>query len=345
MVTASLVPADAGHQGCRQGSAPAQLGILGFGEAAYTISRGLHEAGAVVLHAWKRRPWQEETLRRASDAGVSLVESAPGLEAVSDMYVSLVHPTAAVVAARSLGAAVSDRIYVDLTTRTPRSTEKIGQIVSQGHGSFVDGAIMGPLKQDGYRVSVALAGPLAEHAASILNGMGMNTHVIGKRPGLASTVKMIRSVYSKGLEAAVTEMAIAAHVHGSFTEVLESLRELLALPPFSLPFPDMVRSLLREQLDHAPRRAAEMKLVSDTITQLGIEPVMAEASQRRLARSAASVSRIGKGESYETIEGEILAALASNHRRSGLLSDPAFGRLSSPAGDERGSLKRNHGAR
>lgn len=302
--------ATADHHERRGESAPAKLGILGFGEASYTISRGLHEANRVMLHAWKRLPWSEAVERRAREAGVSLVTSALDLDVSSDIFLSLVHPRAAVLAARSLGLAVRDRIYVDLTTRTPNSTKQIEQIVSRGLGHFVDGAIMGSLTHDGYRVSVALAGPRAEDASSVLNAMGMNTHVIGNRPGLASTVKMIRSVYSKGLEAAVIEMATAAHVDGSLAEVLKSLGDLLSLPPFSLPFPDMVRSLLREQPRHATRRAAEMKLVSATMTQLGIRPLVSRAAERCLARSANLVSTVGEGDSSDFSEEEILSALA-----------------------------------
>jgi hypothetical protein len=97
---------------------------------------------------------------------------------------------------------------------------------------------------------------------------------------------MIRSVYTKGLEAVVLECMRAADEYGATELVLESLEEILRLGPFLLPFRDMVHELVVEQVDHAPRRAAEMEQVVKTLEEIGVEPKVAQSTLATLAEVA-----------------------------------------------------------
>ena len=148
----------------------------------------------------------------------------------------------------------------------------------------------------------------AEDLAGILQSWDMDVRAIGTRVGLASTVKMVRSVYTKGLEAIVLEFMRAAQKYGATELVLESLEEILRLGPFLRPFREMVDELVIEQVDHAPRRAAEMEQVVKTMEELGVDSRMTRGTLETLSRVAELGLRDKLGDKEATPE-SILGAL------------------------------------
>ncbi len=63
------------------------------------------------------------------------------------------------------------------------------------------------------------------------------------------------------------------------------------------------RSLVSE---HAVLRASEMQEVSKTLRAVGVEPMMVEATSRRIAQAAALIKRNG-GKTFTTLD-ELMAA-------------------------------------
>ena len=296
-----------------------KLGLLGLGEAVTAIARGLsgrdpqHEIAEdrrpAQIHAWKRAPVDDATRQRAEQAGASVSDDVVAVVSASDVIFSLVPPTAAVEVARLAAPHCSGKVYVDLNATALRAMEECAEIIGAAGGHFVDGAIMGPLGRQGHHVSTVVSGQEAESVAEHLRGWDMAVRAIGTRPGLASTVKMVRSVYTKGLEAIVLEFMIAAHKHGATELVLESLEEILRLGPFLKPFREMVDELVDEQVDHAPRRAAEMEQVVQTLDELGVEPKMARSTLATLSEvvDAGLPAKISDGERTTEAILEILA--------------------------------------
>ena len=266
-----------------------KLAILGFGEAASTIAGGLSGRGPAQVRVWKRQPWTDATRSNADAVGVVLCAEATEAVDPADIVFSLVPPGAAVEVAERAAATCRGKLYVDLNATALRAMESAGRVIEGAGGHFVDGAIMGPLGKQKHRVSTVVSGERADEVALTLQGWEMNVRSIGTDIGLASTVKMIRSVYTKGLEAVVLECMRAADEYGATELVLESLEEILRLGPFLLPFRDMVHELVVEQVDHAPRRAAEMEQVVKTLEEIGVEPKVAQSTLATLAE----VARLG----------------------------------------------------
>ena len=206
---------------------------------------------------------------------------------------------------------MTGKFYLDLTTASPGTKEKAAAVVAAAGGIYIDGAIMGPLKKQHHKVSTLISGKKADELALSLNQWGMDIRSLGSKVGLASTIKMIRSVYTKGLEAIVLEFALAAYSYGVTEPVLESLEEILELGPFLLPFRKMVAELILEQVEHAERRADEMEQVVRTLEELGINPSMAGSTLKLLRWEAEDIRLREKfaGESpanYEEVLEKIL---------------------------------------
>ena len=94
----------------------------------------------------------------------------------------------------------------------------------------------------------------------------------------SSSIKMIRSVMVKGLEALLVESLTAAHRAGVEDRVIESLGE--SFP--GLDWRGKAGYHLGEVALHAARRADEMEEVADTLREIGVPPTMAEATAKKL---------------------------------------------------------------
>lgn len=263
-----------------------QLAILGFGAAGSTLAESLQGRGPASIRIWKRPPWTNEVQTQAKQIGAVLCDTAQAAIEPADLVFSLVPPEATVEVAGAAANWIGGKSYLDLNAASLQVIEEAAAVVTSAGGYFTDGAIMGPLARQRHRVSTIVSGPHAEEVATLLCGWDMQVRPIGTAVALASTVKMIRSVYTKGLEGIVLECMSAAHLAGATNEVLESLEEILELGPFLLPLREMFDELVVEQIDHAPRRAEEMEQVVKTLEQLHLKPNMSQGTWTTLKEIA-----------------------------------------------------------
>jgi 3-hydroxyisobutyrate dehydrogenase-like beta-hydroxyacid dehydrogenase len=119
-----------------------------------------------------------------------------------------------------------------------------------------------------------LAGEWAVDAAAALRALDMRPEVAGDRVGDASSVKMIRSVMIKGLEALTAECILAARRAGVEQAVLASLE---ASDP-DVKWRKRGAQQLERMMVHGIRRAAEMREVAATLRDLGLPDRMAGAT-------------------------------------------------------------------
>lgn len=290
---------------------PTHLAILGFGTASTTLAKNLRGRGPATIRVWKRQPWNDELQSMATTMGVTLCDTPQAAIEPADLIFSLVPPDAAVQVAEAAANHIRGKSYLDLNAASLRAIEKAEASIRAGGGEFTDGAIMGPLGRQLHRVSTVVSGPHADKVARLLCGWDMQVRAISPRVGLASTVKMIRSVYTKGIEGIVLECLSAAHLFDATEEVLESLEEILELGPFLLPLREMFNELLAEQVEHAPRRAEEMEQVVKTLEQIQVEPRMSRGTLTTLQKIAqkAELARDFSGKP-DVSPGSILAAIA-----------------------------------
>jgi 3-hydroxyisobutyrate dehydrogenase-like beta-hydroxyacid dehydrogenase len=123
-----------------------------------------------------------------------------------------------------------------------------------------------------------LGGIEAEQVAKRLRAIGMNATAIRNRVGVASAVKMCRSVIIKGIEALAVESLFAARRYGAEKEVLASLAATYPHMGWDGQLPDYLISRVAE---HGRRRAAEMREAAETLKNIGLEPLTALATAER----------------------------------------------------------------
>lgn len=250
------------------------VAFVGFGEAGSALGAAIASRGAQVRAC--------DVRERAPVAGVAIVPLADALRGAS-VVLSTVTTSVALEAARQcaphLGAG---QIYVDLNATDPAMKLEIERAIAPSGAAFVEGAILGAVGVSGAKTEILLGGAHAKDAERLLTReLGLNARFYSDTVGRASMFKMLRSVFSKGLEALLIEFLVAGERAGIREDLWREVTELTARHPFEQSASNWVRS---HATAHA-RRHVEVKQVAQVLRGLGLEPVMTGATERFFERS------------------------------------------------------------
>jgi 3-hydroxyisobutyrate dehydrogenase-like beta-hydroxyacid dehydrogenase len=247
------------------------VAVLGLGEAGGAIARDLAAAGAVVRGYDPVVPVPDGIVRTGGEA-----EAADGAALV--LSVNSAHDAAAVLDAGAAGVR-EGAVWADLNTGSPGLKQKLDAVARERGIRFADVAIMAPVPGRGLRVPMLASGEAAEDVANLLVPLGASVEVLPGEPGDAAARKLLRSVFFKGLAAAVVEALEAADAAGCEPWLRANIvAELTAAGE------DTVERLVSGTHRHAVRRADEMAAATDMLGELNVPPLIAAASRDLLRR-------------------------------------------------------------
>ncbi|MGX9351698.1 DUF1932 domain-containing protein [Shimia sp. W99] len=261
---------------------PPKLAFIGFGEAAQAFTRGLRqETATLAISAFDIKTEGSEAAAKRADytaANVQGAESSATATVGAELIFSLVTADQAEAAAKAAARSDLDgALYLDGNSCAPDAKRRAAQIITEAGGRYVDLAIMTPVQPHLHKSPCLLAGPDAQIAQDITRALGMETKLAGQDIGAASTRKMVRSIMIKGLEALTLECFLAARKAGVEDHILASLET--SFPGFD--WATRAPYMIERSLTHGIRRAAEMREVAQTVTDLGLDPLMATATAAR----------------------------------------------------------------
>jgi 3-hydroxyisobutyrate dehydrogenase-like beta-hydroxyacid dehydrogenase len=258
-----------------------EVGLIGFGEAGSTFAvAGAWAARAHVFDCKTESPADRDAmLARYADAhvlGARFMEDA--LSGVG-LVLSLVTADQAMeVAEMAAECLMPGAIYCDMNSVAPQTKQAAAAAIEATGGHYVDVAVMAPVNPARLTTPLLLSGGQAAEAAARLGALGFsNVRVVGDAVGRASSIKMIRSVIVKGIEALTAECVLAAEAAGVRDEVLASL-DASEKPR---PWEERADYNLDRMLVHGLRRAAEMEEVVKTLEALGTGAVMTRGTVAR----------------------------------------------------------------
>lgn len=248
------------------------VAVLGLGEAGSRLAADLVEAGAEV-RGYDPAGEDVDGVARASETEAAV--------AGADIVLSLTSAAGALGAASAaLPALAHGSIYADLNTAAPEVKREIAALVEGAGARFADVALTGVVPATGLRTRALASGAGARAFADAFGPLGMQVEVVSEAPGDAATLKLLRSVFMKGVAAAAIETLEAAEAAGQRERLEEQLADVLGEP--------LLLRLLDGSRRHAARRADEMEAARDLLLALGIEPRIATASASLLADLAAA---------------------------------------------------------
>jgi 3-hydroxyisobutyrate dehydrogenase-like beta-hydroxyacid dehydrogenase len=234
-----------------------RVAVLGLGEAGGRLASDLVAAGLSVSG------WDP-----AEPAGLpEVLRATSGREALrgADVILSVNSASVALEVAEDVGGELSAaQLYADLNTGLPALKAELERAVG---ASFVDVALLGAVPNRGLRTPALASGPGAERFAELLGPLGMPVEVVGPASGDAAGLKLVRSVFMKGLAASVVESLEAARACGAEDWLRDQILGVLESPGGPL-----LERLVSGTEAHAARRTDEMEAAADHLRELGVEP-------------------------------------------------------------------------
>lgn len=243
-----------------------RIAVLGLGEAGSIYARGLAERGAEVVGF--------DPVVLEAPAGVTRLASIGDAVDGAELVLSLVGATAAdAVLGEALPRMTASAAFADFNTGAPEQKRGLATRAGAAGIPFADVAVMAPVPRAGIDTELFASGDGAESAADALGGYGLPIRVIGADAGDAAGLKLVRSVFMKGLAGLVFESLAAAEKIGATAEARAQIAAELG--------PDgdaLVQRLLDGTRQHAARREHEMLDTRDFLTALGTPTRMTDGT-------------------------------------------------------------------
>lgn len=292
-----------------------KIAFIGFGEAARAFASSLraHEDLRFSTYDILTASGRDAEMREAAGAlGVEVADDPAGAVEGADWVFSAVTAADSLDAGRSVAGLVGEgQAFIDINSVSAGRKVETARIVCTGGAAYVDMAVMAPVHPRLHRTPVLIAGSACAGLAGRLGELGFDFSIVGDEIGAATSIKMLRSLFVKGMEAVTVQTLLAAKAAGRFEEVYRSLSG--SFP--QLGWPDFPAYQLERVARHGVRRAAEMTESAATLDELGFPEgrdlaLAVAAFQRRIGRLG------GAAEAGEAdVEAAFEAVLASFRAR------------------------------
>lgn len=260
-----------------------RIALVGYGEVGGIFGHALTARGVASIVAYDKAqddPGSAAMRARAAHDRIALRPAAQAAVADAHLVLCAVTASNALAAAQSAAEGIAPGAYfVDVNSASPATKRACAAAIEAAGGHYVESAVMTSVPPYGIAVPMLLGGPRAEAALPTLSALGFAASVASPELGVASAIKMCRSVIVKGLEAIVIESFVAARRYGVEQEVLASLAE-------TFPGMDWERTgdyFFSRVIQHGARRVEEMREAAVTMREAGLAPLMAGAIADRQA--------------------------------------------------------------
>jgi 3-hydroxyisobutyrate dehydrogenase-like beta-hydroxyacid dehydrogenase len=243
-----------------------RVAVLGLGEAGSIYAADLPSRGATVTGTDPRVP--------AAPPGVAKTPGIPEAVRGADLVLSLVGAEAAAAALTEASPAMAaGSIYADMNTSSPADKRRLAVAAARQDIAFVDVAILAPVPRARIDTPLLLSGAAAGRLAPLLDRLRIPATGVGDEPGAAAQLKLLRSVFMKGLAALVYESVEAAELVGAGEWVTGQISA-----EFGEGGREIVRHLIEGTEKHAVRREAEMRDVRGLLESLGAQHPMTDGT-------------------------------------------------------------------
>ena len=263
------------------------IAFIGYGEAAYHISKGLASEKATGMTAYDRMADDPvrgpQILKRMEEVGVTRARSAGEASGGAKFIVSLTSAAAAVgVATGIIGNLEPGQIYIDMNSAAPTSMTEIDELPRREGVLFCDVSLLGNVPKTGHKTKMMLSGDGAAEFYGFIKDYNTVATLLDTPAGSASAIKMFKSVFSKGLPQLLLECLVPAEEYGVMDIVFDSFKHTFDKQSLE----EFADANLYRTLVHAARRSGEMKDVADTVEAMGFGAEVSRAVCTRLNRLA-----------------------------------------------------------
>lgn len=244
------------------------VAILGIGEVGSTLARDLL-AQDVHVSGWDPNP-------RHLPEGLRFADSNPDAVHEANLILSTNLSSVSIEVAREvLPHLKAGQIYADMNTSSPTMKEEIALLFRDCLALFSDVAIMAPIAPQGIQTPLLASGTGAAQFAKGFQQFGSPITVLDAPAGHAATLKLVRSIFYKGLAAVIIETLEAA---GKLQLTPYAREQILTIIKDE---PTIDRFVTGTRI-HARRRIHEMDAVIELLGSIDVQPHCSSAARQRL---------------------------------------------------------------
>ncbi len=206
----------------------------------------------------------------------------------ADLVVSAVFGTVALdLAKATLPHMKKDVLYIDTTTADPEDMHCAAAAASEHGIHFVDVAITGAVNLSLEKTPLLIAGEKANEVFELYRPLGARLTIVGARPGDAAALKLLRSIYTKGVEALAVECLVTAHRMDLTEELFDVLKDI-----DETPLRKLLESMVVTHIPHSARRRNEVVEAQRQMKNLNIQPVVTPSIEKLFSLTAAAHSML-----------------------------------------------------
>lgn len=238
------------------------IGILHPGAMGTSVAAAAQNSGHTVH--WASAGRSAQTQARAQQHRLVDGQTVATLCHTCTILISVCPPHAAEAVAQEVLAHGFTGLYVDANAIAPQRAKHIGQMMTNGSASFVDGGIIGGPAWQPDSTWLYLSGNEAQRVARCFAAGPLETQVIGAEIGKASALKMCYAAYTKGTTALLAAILGTAVSLGVYDELAQQWRRDDAN------FPAQTENRVRRVTAKAWRFAGEMEEIAATFESAGL---------------------------------------------------------------------------
>ncbi len=257
-----------------------QIGLIGYGEVGKTFCAGLKtKPGVTTVAAWDLKfaspATRDAEHAHTAAAGVQACASMQALCEASTFILSAVTASNTLAVAQEAAQHIRPgSVFLDLNSASPGTKQQCAAAIEAAGAHYVEAGVMTSVPPYGIKVPMLLGGPKASELAAALTAWQLDAKQVSEKLGVASAIKMCRSVMIKGLEALVIESYTTARAYGVEDYVLPTLQETYP----GIDWQEQGAYLFSRVVQHGKRRAEEMREAANTVREAGFEPFMPTAT-------------------------------------------------------------------
>jgi 3-hydroxyisobutyrate dehydrogenase-like beta-hydroxyacid dehydrogenase len=283
------------------------IGLIGYGEVGKIFARELKAKTGRWVGAWDLKladaATREAERAHAARDGIEACESAAQLCSQSNLIISAVTASNTLSVAQEAARHIRrGAFFLDLNSASPGTKTQCAQVIEAAGAHYIEAGVMTSVPPYGIKVPLLLGGAKAPEFAGVLAGWGMDASVVADKIGVASAIKMCRSVMIKGLEALVIESYTAARAYGVEEHMIPTLYETFP----GIDWSQQGAYFFSRVAQHGKRRAEEMRESANTVLEAGFTPLMTAAiadkhawvAQQARAGVFAGVAKDAKWQDY-----------------------------------------------
>lgn len=282
-----------------------RIGFLGFGEAARAFQQSLKaQEPGLTFSAYDillDHPGSASAMQVAM-AERDVAEASPQSLCEADWVFSAVTADQSHIALQGIAPHLRQgQLVIDINSVSPDRKRQGAELVEAASAHYLDMAVMAPVAKAKHQTPTIIAGHCLDTVRPELERLAFKFTEAGDQPGAATAIKMVRSLFVKGLEALTVETLLAAKASGCFDEIFASLSK--SYP--GLGWPEFADYEFERTLRHGKRRAAEMRESAATITALGLNGALAG----QIAETQDMMGQAGEAGIPDTEIADLVAAI------------------------------------